>query len=91
MAAITLNHITKQYPDGLVAVPERRQEGRQEGRQAGEAPVQVDSSVPEKFVKTSLDRVTSAEDPLQIVTRSGGHAQNAAWTPRVSLATRSAG
>jgi uncharacterized protein DUF6079 len=40
-----------------------------------EAPVQVDSSVPEKFLKTPLDRVTSAEDPLQIVTRVGGRAQ----------------
>jgi hypothetical protein len=40
-----------------------------------EAPVQVDSSLPEKFLKTSLDRVTSAEDPLQIVTHAGGRAQ----------------
>jgi hypothetical protein len=40
-----------------------------------EAPVQVDSSVPEKFLKTPLDRVTSVEDPLQIVTRAGGRAQ----------------
>jgi hypothetical protein len=40
-----------------------------------EAPMQIDSSVPEKFLKTPLDRVTSAEDPLQIVTRAGGRAQ----------------
>ena len=40
-----------------------------------EAPVQIDSSIPEKFLKTPLDRITSVEDPLQIVTRAGGRAQ----------------
>lgn len=47
-----------------------------------EAPVQVDSSVPEKFLKTPLDRVTSAEDPLQIVTHAGGRAQISDTTQR---------
>jgi hypothetical protein len=40
-----------------------------------EAPVQVEGSVAEKFLKTPLDRITTAEDPLQLVTRGGGHAR----------------
>ena len=41
----------------------------------GDAPVQADGGVAEKFLKTPLDRITSSEDPLQLVTRAGGRAQ----------------
>jgi uncharacterized protein DUF6079 len=37
-----------------------------------EAAFQADSSLAEKFLKTPLDRATSNEDPLQIITRAGG-------------------
>jgi hypothetical protein len=40
-----------------------------------EAPVQAESSVAEKFLKTPLDRITTTEDPIQLVTRAGGHAR----------------
>ncbi|MBE7502027.1 MAG: BREX system P-loop protein BrxC [Verrucomicrobiales bacterium] len=40
-----------------------------------EAPVQADSGVAERFLKTPLDRVTSADDPLALITRAGGRAQ----------------
>jgi hypothetical protein len=40
-----------------------------------EAPLQADGSLAEKFLKTPLDRATSNEDPLQLVTRSGARAQ----------------
>jgi hypothetical protein len=40
-----------------------------------EAPCQVDTTLAEKFLKTPLDRVTSTEDPLGLVGRSGGRAQ----------------
>ena len=40
----------------------------------GEAPVQADSAAAEKFLKTPLDRATTAEDPLSIITRAGGRA-----------------
>jgi hypothetical protein len=40
-----------------------------------EAPHQADSGLAEKFLKTQLDRVTTAEDPLGLVSRSGGRTQ----------------
>jgi len=40
-----------------------------------EAPHQADSGVAEKFLKTQLDRTTSNEDPLGLVSRSGRRAQ----------------
>jgi hypothetical protein len=40
-----------------------------------EAPTQADSGLAEKFLKTQLDRITSNEDPLGIITRAGGRAQ----------------
>jgi Family of unknown function (DUF6079) len=40
-----------------------------------EAPAQVEGSVAEKFLKTPIDRITTAEDPLQLVSRAGGHAR----------------
>lgn len=40
-----------------------------------EAPLQADGSLAEKFLKTPLDRATSTEDPLHLVTRSGARAQ----------------
>jgi hypothetical protein len=40
-----------------------------------EAPVQVDSNVAEKFLRTPLDRATRTEDPLELVTRQGGTAR----------------
>jgi hypothetical protein len=41
----------------------------------GEAAHQADSGLAEKFLKTPLDRITTNEDPLGLVTRSGGRAQ----------------
>lgn len=40
-----------------------------------EAAHQADSGLSEKFLKTPLDRVTTSEDPLSLVTRAGGRAQ----------------
>ena len=40
-----------------------------------EAPHQADSGLAEKFLKTQLDRITSNEDPLTLVSRAGGRAQ----------------
>jgi hypothetical protein len=40
-----------------------------------EAPHQADSGLAEKFLKTPLDRITSNEDPLGLVSRAGGRAQ----------------
>lgn len=40
-----------------------------------EAAHQADSSLAEKFLKTSLDRITTTEDPLSLVGHSGGRAQ----------------
>ena len=40
-----------------------------------EAPHQADSGLAEKFLKTPLDRITSNEDPLSLVSRVGGRAQ----------------
>ena len=40
-----------------------------------EAPHQADSALAEKFLKTPLDRITSNDDPLGLVSRSGGQAQ----------------
>jgi len=40
-----------------------------------EAPHQADSGVAEKFLKTPLDRITTAEDPLGLVIRPGGKPQ----------------
>ncbi len=40
-----------------------------------EAPHQADSGLAEKFLKTQLDRVTTNEDPLTLVSRAGGRAQ----------------
>lgn len=40
-----------------------------------EAAHQAESGLAEKFLKTQLDRVTSNEDPLGLVTRAGGKAQ----------------
>ena len=40
-----------------------------------EAPHQADSGLAEKFLKTPLDRIASAEDPLGLVIRPGGRAQ----------------
>lgn len=40
-----------------------------------EAAHQADSSLAEKFLKTQLDRSTSQEDPLSLVSRTGGRAQ----------------
>lgn len=40
-----------------------------------EAPHQADSGLAEKFLKTQLDRITSNEDPLSLVSRAGGRAQ----------------
>ncbi len=37
-----------------------------------EAPIQAETALAEKFLKTPLDRITSADDPLQLVGRSGG-------------------
>jgi hypothetical protein len=39
-----------------------------------ESPIQADSSLAEKFLKTPIDRATQAEDPLQLITRTGGRA-----------------
>lgn len=39
-----------------------------------EAPIQADGSLAEKFLKTPLDRATSNEDPLHLITRAGGKA-----------------
>jgi hypothetical protein len=39
-----------------------------------EAPLQADSALAEKFLKTPLDRATLNEDPLQLITRAGGKA-----------------
>lgn len=39
-----------------------------------EAPIQADSSLAEKFLKTPLDRATTNEDPLHLITRAGGKA-----------------
>ncbi|OQX18971.1 MAG: hypothetical protein BWK76_05990 [Desulfobulbaceae bacterium A2] len=41
----------------------------------GEAAHQADSNLPEKFLKTPMDRITSNEDPLAVVSRIGGRAQ----------------
>jgi hypothetical protein len=46
-----------------------------------EAPVQADSGLAEKFLKTQLDRITSNEDPLGLVTRAAGQ-------PRINTAHR---
>lgn len=40
-----------------------------------EAPHQAESGLAEKFLKTPLDRITTNEDPLNIVSRVGGRAQ----------------
>ena len=40
-----------------------------------EAPLQAEGALAEKFLKTPLDRATSTEDPLQLVTRSGASAR----------------
>jgi len=40
-----------------------------------EAPVQADSGLAEKFLKTPLDHITAADDPLHLITRPGGNAQ----------------
>jgi hypothetical protein len=40
-----------------------------------EAPHQAESALAEKFLKTPLDRVTSNEDPLGVVSRTGGRTQ----------------
>ena len=40
-----------------------------------EAPHQADSGLAEKFLKTPLDRITTNEDPLGLVSRAGGRAQ----------------
>jgi hypothetical protein len=40
-----------------------------------EAAHQADSALAEKFLKTPLDRVTTNEDPLTLVSRAGGRAQ----------------
>ncbi|KIH76252.1 hypothetical protein SAMN05660860_00132 [Geoalkalibacter ferrihydriticus] len=40
-----------------------------------EAPHQADTGLAEKFLKTPLDRITTAEDPLGLVSRAGGRAQ----------------
>lgn len=40
-----------------------------------EAPLQAESSLAEKFLKSPLDRIASAEDPLGLVIRPGGKAQ----------------
>ncbi len=40
--------------------------------QYGEAAHQADASLAEKFLTTPLDRITSKEDPLSLVTRAGG-------------------
>lgn len=37
-----------------------------------EAPHQADTALAEKFLKTSMDRITSAEDPLSLISRAGG-------------------
>jgi hypothetical protein len=42
--------------------------------QYAEAPLQADSALAEKFLKTPLDRATLNEDPLQLITRAGGNA-----------------
>jgi hypothetical protein len=41
----------------------------------GEAPVQAETALAEKFLKTPLDRVTTADDPLSLVSRAGGRTQ----------------
>ena len=41
----------------------------------GEAAHQADSNLAEKFLKTPMDRVTSTEDPLALVSHVGGRAQ----------------
>jgi len=41
----------------------------------GEAAHQADSNLAEKFLKTPMDRITSSEDPLALVSRIGGRAQ----------------
>ncbi|MBU6179175.1 MAG: hypothetical protein KGR69_05890, partial [Verrucomicrobia bacterium] len=46
-----------------------------------EAPVQADSGLAEKFLKTPLDRITTNEDPLGLITRAGGQ-------PRINTAHR---
>lgn len=40
-----------------------------------EAAHQADSGLAEKFLKTPMDRISSIEDPLGLVTRAGGRAQ----------------
>ena len=40
-----------------------------------EAPLQADGGLAEKFLTTPLDRITSKEDPLGLVTRAGGKPQ----------------
>jgi hypothetical protein len=40
-----------------------------------EAPHQAEAGLAEKFLKTSLDRIATAEDPLGLVVRPGGKAQ----------------
>ena len=40
-----------------------------------EAPVQAETTLAEKFLKTPLDRVTTVDDPLSLVSRSGGRTQ----------------
>jgi hypothetical protein len=40
-----------------------------------EAPHQADSALAEKFLTTPLDRITSKEDPLSLVSRVGGQAR----------------
>ncbi len=41
----------------------------------GEAAHQADSNLAEKFLKTQMDRITTNEDPLSVVSRIGGRAQ----------------
>jgi hypothetical protein len=40
-----------------------------------EAPLQADAGLAEKFLTTPLDRITSKEDPLSLVSRAGGQPQ----------------
>ena len=40
-----------------------------------EAAHQADTGLAEKFLKTPLERITNADDPLQLITRSGGKTQ----------------
>jgi hypothetical protein len=50
-----------------------------------EAPVQVDTSIAEKFLKTPLDRITSDQDPLSLVTRAAGGRQQIKTTNKALI------